>query len=193
MRFRLYPSAAQEVLLAEQCGHARYVWNLALEQPLMWRRWKGSTPGFNAQSVQLTEAWAAERWLACGSQTVQQQGLRDLDQGWRNFFAGTHRRPRWRKAGEHEGLRIVGPVGLRVRQDNCARVLATGSLFWLDPIVACRGSSHHYRPARALSPLCGGPWERADHVRRRNGHGTVRSPRRPTALWPSEVWRPRPA
>jgi peptidoglycan/xylan/chitin deacetylase (PgdA/CDA1 family) len=33
MRFRLYPSAAQEVLLAEQCGHARYVWNLALEQP----------------------------------------------------------------------------------------------------------------------------------------------------------------
>jgi len=31
MRFRLYPSAAQEVLLAEQCAHARYVWNLALE------------------------------------------------------------------------------------------------------------------------------------------------------------------
>jgi hypothetical protein len=36
MRFRLYPSATQEVLLAEQCGHARYVWNLALEQALMW-------------------------------------------------------------------------------------------------------------------------------------------------------------
>ena len=35
MRFRLYPSGAQEVLLLEQCGHARYVWNLGLEQPLM--------------------------------------------------------------------------------------------------------------------------------------------------------------
>src|ERR1035437_4622788 len=97
MRFRLYPTAAQKVLLLEQCGHARYVWNLGLEQRLMWARWKGPTPGFNAQAVQLTEARAAAPWLACGSQTVQQQGLRDLDQSWRAFFAGIHRRPTWRK------------------------------------------------------------------------------------------------
>src|SRR5450759_3543167 len=121
MRFRLYPSAAQEVLLLEQCAHARYVWNLGLEQRLMWRRWKGPTAGFNAQAAQLTDARAAEPWLAAGSQTVQQQALRDLDQAWRVFFAGTHRRPRWRKAGQHEGLRIVGPQALRVRQDNRAR------------------------------------------------------------------------
>src|ERR1035437_1766531 len=55
----------------------------------MWARWKGPTPGFNAQAAQLTEARAAAPWLACGSQTVQQQALRDLDQGWRSFFAGT--------------------------------------------------------------------------------------------------------
>src|SRR5665647_357279 len=121
MRFRLYPSATQTVLLLEQCGHARYVWNLGLEQRLMWARWKGPTPGFNAQAGQLTAARAAEPWLACGSQTVQQQALRDLDQAWQRFFAGTHRRPTWRKAGEHEGLRIVGPQGLRVRRDNRAR------------------------------------------------------------------------
>ena len=121
MRFRLYPSAAQEVLLLEQCGHARYVWNLGLEQRLMWARWKGPTPGFNAQAAQLTEARRVEPWLAYGSQTVQQQALRDLDQAWRQFFAGTHRRPTWRKAGEHEGFRIVGPQALRVRQDNRAR------------------------------------------------------------------------
>ena len=121
MRFRLYPSAAQNVLLLVQCAHARYVWNLGLEQRLMWARWKGPTPGFNAQAAQLTAARAAEPWLAAGSQTVQQQALRDLDQGWRNFFAGTHRRPTWRKAGRHEGLRIVGPQALRVRQDNRAQ------------------------------------------------------------------------
>jgi putative transposase len=121
MRFRLYPSAAQKVLLLEQCGHARYVWNLGLEQRLMWARWKGPTPGFNAQAAQLTAARTAEPWLACGSQTVQQQALRDLDQAWQRFFAGTHRRPTWRKAGQHEGLRIVGPQALRVRQDNRAR------------------------------------------------------------------------
>jgi len=93
MRFRLYPSATQTVLLLEQCGHARYVWNLGLEQRLMLARWKGPTPGFNAQATQLTAARAAEPWLACWSQTVQQQALRDLDQAWRMFFAGTHRRP----------------------------------------------------------------------------------------------------
>jgi len=117
----MYPSAAQEVLLLVACGQARFVWNLALEQRLMWARWKGPTPGFNAQAAQLTEARAAEPWLAAGSQTVQQQALRDLDQAWRQFFAGTHRRPTWRRAGQHEGIRIVGPQALRVRQDNRAR------------------------------------------------------------------------
>jgi putative transposase len=38
---------------------------------------------------------------------VQQQALRDFAQAMRNFFAGTHRRPRWRKAGVHEGFRQV--------------------------------------------------------------------------------------
>jgi hypothetical protein len=121
MRSRLYPSAAQEVLLLEQYGHALYVWNLGLEQPLIWRRWKGPTTGFNAQVAQLTASCASEPWLACGSQTVQQQALGDLGQGWRNVSAGTHRRPTWREAGEHEGLRVVGLAGLRVRQYNRAR------------------------------------------------------------------------
>jgi transposase len=73
----------------------------------------------------LTEARAAESWLAAGSQTVQQQALRDLDQAWRNFFAGTHRRPKWRKAGVHEGFRIVGGQARRIERLNhkWARVL----------------------------------------------------------------------
>ncbi|GAA4618896.1 hypothetical protein GCM10023195_85220 [Actinoallomurus liliacearum] len=50
-------------------------------------------------------------WLATGSQTVQQQALRDFAQAMANFFAGTHRRPTWRKAGVHEGFRIVGQRG----------------------------------------------------------------------------------
>jgi putative transposase len=55
----------------------------------------------------LTEARAEYAWLRAGSQTVQQQALRDFGQAMRNFFAGTHRRPRWRKAGVHEGFRQV--------------------------------------------------------------------------------------
>ena len=68
------------------CGQARFVWNLALEQRLMWRCWQGLTPGYVEQSRQLTQARSAEPWLAAGSQTVQQQALRDLDQAWRNFL-----------------------------------------------------------------------------------------------------------
>ena len=113
-RFRLYPAPAQQAALLEQCGHARYVWNLALEQWSMWTRDKGPTPGYVEQARQLTEARAVFGWLRAGSQTVQQQALRDFDQAVRNFYAGTHRRPRWRRAGLHEGFRIVGSQASRI-------------------------------------------------------------------------------
>lgn len=102
--------------MLQHCAHARFVWNLGLEQRLMWRPWRSPTPGYVAQSAQLTEARRAEPWLAAGSHTVQQQALRDLDQAWRNFFGGSHRRPTWRKAGVHEGFRIVGPQARRVEK-----------------------------------------------------------------------------
>ena len=38
---------------------------------------------------------------------VQQQALRDFAQAMTNYFAGTHRKPTWRKAGRNEGFRIV--------------------------------------------------------------------------------------
>src|SRR5664280_2897641 len=87
----------------------------------MWRRWRGPHAGLQHSGRAADRGQGCGAVACCGSQTVQQQGLRDLDQGWRNFFAGTHRRPRWRKAGEDEGLRIVGPQAVRVRRDNRAR------------------------------------------------------------------------
>ena len=106
-RFRLYPSAEQEAALLRHCADARLVWNLGQEQRSMYRPGRGPTPGFAEQCRQLTEARKAEAWLAAGSQNVQQQALRDLDQAWRNFFAGTHRRPTWRKRDRSEGFRIT--------------------------------------------------------------------------------------
>jgi IS605 OrfB family transposase len=111
MRFRLQPTPAQEAVLLEHCAHARFVWNLAVEQHQYWRPGRVSAPGYGEQSRQLTEARGAFGWLAAGSQTVQQQALRDFAQAIGNFFAGTHRRPTWRKAGRHEGFRIVGQRG----------------------------------------------------------------------------------
>jgi IS605 OrfB family transposase len=111
MRFRLQPTLPEEQALLEHCTHARFVWNLAVEQHQHWRPGRVGAPGYAEQSRQLTEARRQFGWLAAGSQTVQQQALRDFAQAMSSFFAGTHSRPTWRKAGRHEGFRIVGRRG----------------------------------------------------------------------------------
>ena len=107
--YRLLSSSVQEAVLRDHCTHARYVWNLAVEQHRHWRPGRASAPNYQQQSRQLTEARAEHAWLAQGSQTVQQQALRDFAQAIAAFFdprnpAG---RPSWRKAGRDEGFRIV--------------------------------------------------------------------------------------
>jgi putative transposase len=91
------------------CGHSRFVWNLAVEQHSHWRPGRSSAPGYLEQCRQLTVARAGNPWLAAGSQTVQQQALRDFAQAMAAFDpknpAG---RPLWRKAGRDEGFRITG-------------------------------------------------------------------------------------
>ena len=116
-RFRLLPTAEQAAALAEHCRHARYVWNLAVEQQQHWRPGL-KAPGYVEQSAQLTEVRAEYGWLRAGSQTVQQQALRDFDQAMQNFFGGTHRRPTWRKAGVHEGFRQVAVKPRHVERLN---------------------------------------------------------------------------
>jgi IS605 OrfB family transposase len=117
-RYRLEPSAAQEAVLLRHCSDARYVWNLAVEQQAWWRPGRESAPGYLEKCRQLTAARAANPWLAEGSQTVQQQALRDFDQAMRNFFSGTHRKPTWRRKGHHEGFRIVAVKAEHVQRLN---------------------------------------------------------------------------
>ncbi len=103
--------------MAEYCRHARFVWNLAVEQHQHWQPGRRA-PGYNEQCAQLTAARAEYDWLKAGSQTVQQQALRDFAQAMRNFFHGTHRRPTWRKAGKHEGFRQVGLKPRHIKRLN---------------------------------------------------------------------------
>jgi putative transposase len=119
-RYRLTPTPAQEAVLRDHCGHARYVWNLAVEQHSHWHPGRKSAPGYLEQCRQLTQARAEHPWLAAGSQTVQQQALRDFTQAMAAFFDPAHPagRPSWRKAGRDEGFRIVG----RGRQWDVRRV-----------------------------------------------------------------------
>jgi putative transposase len=120
-RYRLLPTPAQEAVLRDHCAHARYVWNLAVEQHAHWRPGRAAAPGYLEQCRQLTQARKEHPWLAAGAQTVQQQALRDFARAMTAFVdpqnpAG---RPGWRKAGRDEGFRIVGRRG---RQWDVRRV-----------------------------------------------------------------------
>jgi putative transposase len=106
-RFRLYPDAKQEQLLLAHCAHARYVWNLAVEQHNHWRPGRKSAPGYLEQARQLTAARADNAWLASGSVIVQQQALRDFWHAKQRFFQSGFGHPDWRKKHFDEGFRIT--------------------------------------------------------------------------------------
>jgi transposase len=115
-RYRLVVSPSQERILRQHCAHARYVWNLAVEQQSWWHPGRGAAPKYCAQAAQLTQARAAFLWLRLGSHRVQQQALRDFAQAMTNYFAGTHGKPTWRKAGRNEGFRIVSVKPAHIRR-----------------------------------------------------------------------------
>ena len=121
-RYRLLPTLAQEAVLRDHCGQARYVWNLAVDQHTHWRPGRKGAPGYLEQCRQLTAARAEHPWLAAGSQTVQQQALRDFARAMSGVLRPGQPggRPSWRKAGRDEGFRITGRVGV-FRWDSPAR------------------------------------------------------------------------
>jgi len=119
--------------LRGHCAHARYVWNLAVEQHGYWQPGRTGAPGYLEQCRQLTQARAVYPWLAAGSQTVQQQALRDFAQAMVAFFdpGNPAGRPTWRKAGRDEGFRIVGRRG---RQWDVRRLSRKTGEVWVPKV-----------------------------------------------------------
>jgi hypothetical protein len=76
---------------------------------------------------------------------VQQQALRDFAQAMAAFFdpANPAERPSWRKAGRHEGFRIVG----RGRQWDVRRVSRKAGQVWVPKAGWIR-----FRWSRAVPP-----------------------------------------
>jgi putative transposase len=63
-RHRLLPASAQQAVLRDHCGHARYAWNLAVEQHAHWHSVRKGAPGYLEQCRQLTQARAASTGIA---------------------------------------------------------------------------------------------------------------------------------
>ncbi|MFJ2577358.1 transposase [Kitasatospora aureofaciens] len=107
-RFRMYPTPQQAEQMLLHCAHARYVWNLAVEQHSHWYWGRKSAPGFAEQCRQLTEARRASDWLCSGNQTVQAQALKDFAAAKSAKFNAGFGEPTWRKKFRHEGFRVIG-------------------------------------------------------------------------------------
>jgi transposase len=170
-RYRLLPTPDQEAVLLDHCGHARYVWNLAVEQHGHWHPGRKGAPGYLEQCRQLTAARAGHPWLAAGSQTVQQQALRDFAQAMTAFFDPGHPagRPSWRKAGRDEGFRIVG----RGRQWEVRRVSRKAGQVWVPKAGWVR-----FRWSRAVAAGVKSYRVTMDRAGRRSARGTRENPGR---------------
>jgi putative transposase len=144
-RYRLLPTPAQQAVLQDHCAHARFIWNLAVEQHSHWHPGRRKAPGYLEQCRQLTQARAEYPWLAVGSQTVQQQALRDFTHAMAAFFdrGNPAGRPSWRKAGRDEGFRIVG----RGKQWDVRRVSRKVGQVWVPKAGWVR-----FRWSRAVPP-----------------------------------------
>ncbi|MFC9632381.1 hypothetical protein ACFTY8_24680 [Streptomyces mirabilis] len=79
------------------CAHARYGWNLAVEQHAHWYKGRRAAPGFAEQCRQLTEARRESEWLRGGNADVQQQALKDFARAKTARFTSGFGEPRWRK------------------------------------------------------------------------------------------------
>ncbi len=101
---------------AMHCGHARFVFNIGLEQRKMWHPSNKDRFKVNASSRmgELTEARKEFQWLAEGAPTVQQAALRDLDRAYRNWWTSpSHfKSPTYRKRGQRQGF-IVRDLTVR--------------------------------------------------------------------------------
>jgi putative transposase len=89
-RYRLLPTPAQEAVLRSRCAHARYIWNLSVEQHAHWRPGRTPAPGYLEQCRQLTSARAEHDWLRAGSRKRMVRLKRKLARAKR----GSNRRAR---------------------------------------------------------------------------------------------------
>ena len=120
IRQRLYPDTVQVCGLVEHCHHARFVFNIGLEQRAMWSRDKhnrGTHPEHgNLNAARVTTATQMRElaqlrgdldWLRAGSSSVQQAALGDLDRAFQNFFLGQAKYPWFKRRWEREGSFVV--------------------------------------------------------------------------------------
>jgi len=114
-RYRIYPTATQEALLAKWENALRFLWNIAHEQRLIGLdRPQGERiyPSAFEQQRELTLLRAELPWLAAVPSNVCGSLLLKLHRAWRRCFDRCARAPRWKRKGK-DAVSITEPhVGM---------------------------------------------------------------------------------
>ncbi|UIX34872.1 RNA-guided endonuclease InsQ/TnpB family protein [Streptomyces sp. GQFP] len=153
-RFRMYPTPQQAEQMLLHCAHARYVWNLAVEQHSHWQRGRKPAPGFAEQCRQLTEARRDNEWLGNGNTDVQQQALRDFAKAKNARFTSGFGEPTWRRRHQHEGFRVIGTDRVPENEsDGTPRLNARTGRQVMGRSVVLQKLNRHW--AQAKVPGCG--------------------------------------
>ncbi|ADE15885.1 putative transposase IS891/IS1136/IS1341 family [Nitrosococcus halophilus Nc 4] len=105
-KFRFYPTPQQKRQLAIEFGHARYVWNWALEARTKAYKEDGESLNTISLSRQLTVLKkTACPWLSEATAGCHTQKLRDQDTAFKHFFAGRAKYPRFKKRHQTQSVR----------------------------------------------------------------------------------------
>jgi putative transposase len=108
-KFELRLDGAKLRAFSRHAGAARFVWNHALAKPKYL--------GYGANCKELVNLKVDFPWLREANAQALQQALKNLDRGWKNFFAKRAERPSFKKKFKcSDSFRL--PQGFKIDEQN---------------------------------------------------------------------------
>ncbi len=108
--YRLEPTPEQEAFLAQTAGACRSLYNLALEQRMMWKPGRPIT--LQSQCREIADLRAQVSWMRAAPAHALQSALKNLDRAFQNFFAGRAEYPRFKRKGDRDGFFLKDKANL---------------------------------------------------------------------------------
>jgi len=106
-KYRVYPTNEQKTLLARTFGCVRFVYNNILEYRHNEYYQNNNSINYNQTSAKLTELKKELDWLYDVSNVALQQGLRNLDTAFSNFFKGRAKYPKFKNRHKKQSFRLT--------------------------------------------------------------------------------------
>jgi putative transposase len=122
-RYRLKPDSEQIASFLRFAGARRFVFNRGLEQRTKAYQKEGKSISYFEQNIELTrlKEHPETAWLKEIHSQVLQQGLKDLDRAFQNFFRRVRKgekpgHPKFKKRGVRDSFRY--PQGVKIEDDK---------------------------------------------------------------------------